>query len=170
MTSAQAVLLVTQPCPTLCSPWTEEPGHGILQARILEWVAISFSKGSSGPRDRTRIPCTAGNLLAVWATMEARELRSSWSRAWSLGRLSVFSRETLWHGIPSSIDLISEGEYFLLSQMQRLEPEKWGVTSGSEGSDCPWCCGLCLIVPGPHLTLCWALKTWAPNFCCFPTH
>ena len=38
-------------------------GHGIFQARILEWVAISFSKGSSQPRDQTCISCTAGGLL-----------------------------------------------------------------------------------------------------------
>ena len=48
---------VTQSCPTLCDPVDcSPPGssvHGILQARILEWVAISFSLGSSQPRDRT---------------------------------------------------------------------------------------------------------------------
>ena len=46
---------VAQSCPTLCDPLDcSLPGfsvHGILQARILEWVAISFSGGSSGPRD-----------------------------------------------------------------------------------------------------------------------
>ena len=49
--------LVTQSCPTLCDPMDcNRPGssvHGILQARILEWVAISFSRGSSQPRDQT---------------------------------------------------------------------------------------------------------------------
>ena len=54
---------VAQSCPTLCDPMDcSLPGssvHGILQARVLEWVAISFSRGSSRPRDRTgvsRIP------------------------------------------------------------------------------------------------------------------
>ena len=51
---------VTQSCPTLCDPMDcSLPGssvHGILQARILEWVAISFSRGSSRPRDRTQFP------------------------------------------------------------------------------------------------------------------
>ena len=37
--------------------------HGILQARILEWVPISFSRGSSQPRDRTQVSCIAGNLF-----------------------------------------------------------------------------------------------------------
>ena len=49
--------LVAQLCPTLCNPMDcSLPGssvHGILQAGILEWVAIPFSRGSSQPRDRT---------------------------------------------------------------------------------------------------------------------
>ena len=50
---------VAQSCPTLCDPMDcSLPGsylHGILQARVLEWGAISFSRGSSRPRDRTRV-------------------------------------------------------------------------------------------------------------------
>ena len=52
-----------------CSP----PGsfvYGILQARILEWVAISFSRGSSWPRDQTWVSCTAGRCFTLWATRE----------------------------------------------------------------------------------------------------
>ena len=52
---------VAQSCPTLCNPmYCGLPGSsvpGILQARILEWVAISFSRGSSGPRDPTHVSC-----------------------------------------------------------------------------------------------------------------
>ena len=48
--------------PTGCSV------HGILQARILEWVAISFSKGSSQPRDRIWVSCITGRLFTVWVT------------------------------------------------------------------------------------------------------
>ena len=44
---------------------------GILQARILEWVAISFSRGSSQPRDRTPVSCIAGRRFTLWATREA---------------------------------------------------------------------------------------------------
>ena len=47
--------------------------HEILQARILEWVAISFSGGSSWPSDRTRISCIAGRFFTMWATREAPE-------------------------------------------------------------------------------------------------
>ena len=45
--------------------------HGILQARILEWVTISFSKGSSQPRDQTLVPCITGRFFTGWATREA---------------------------------------------------------------------------------------------------
>ena len=45
--------------------------HGILQARILEWVAILFCKGSFRPKDRSWVPALAGRFLAVWATREA---------------------------------------------------------------------------------------------------
>ena len=55
---------VAQPCATLCDPMDYSlPGssvHGIFQAGVLEWVAISFSKGSSQPRDRTQVFCIAG--------------------------------------------------------------------------------------------------------------
>ena len=52
-----------------------QPGscvHGILQARILEWVAIPFSRGSSWPRDGTLVSCIAGRLFTVWGTREAK--------------------------------------------------------------------------------------------------
>ena len=55
-----------------CSP----PGssiHGILQARILEWVAIPFFRGSSQPRDWTQVSCTAGRFFTDWATSEFPE-------------------------------------------------------------------------------------------------
>ena len=52
-----------------CSPPGFSPG--ILQARILEWVAIPFSRGSSQSRDRTWVSCIAGRFFTVWATREA---------------------------------------------------------------------------------------------------
>ena len=71
-------------------PWTENPGrlqymgsqrvmdcslpgtsvHGILQARVLEWVAISSCRGSSWPRDWTRVSCNAGIFFTIWATRD----------------------------------------------------------------------------------------------------
>ena len=59
----------TQSCPTLCSPVDcSLPGsfiHGIFQAGILEWVAISFSRGSSSPRDQTCVSCIADGFFTT---------------------------------------------------------------------------------------------------------
>ena len=46
--------------------------HGILQARILEWVAIPFSRGSSQARDQTQDSWVAGRFFTIWATREAQ--------------------------------------------------------------------------------------------------
>ena len=69
---------VAQSCPTLCDPTDcNPPGssvHGIFQARILEWVVISSSRGSLQPRDQTHISCvscTGRNILYHWVTWEA---------------------------------------------------------------------------------------------------
>ena len=69
-------------------PWTEayhSSDHGILQARILEWVAIPFSRGSC-PRGGTQVSCTACRLFAIWATREASiSLHASyWNTNWRL--------------------------------------------------------------------------------------
>ena len=68
-------------CPTLCNPMDcSLPGssvHGIFQARVLEWVAISFSRGSSRHRDQTPVSLIAGRRFTVWATREA--LINPWS-------------------------------------------------------------------------------------------
>ena len=74
-------MLITQLCLTLgdpkdCSP----PGssvHGILQARILEWVAIAFSRGSSWPRDRSQVSHIAGRFFTMWATREANAIEKN---------------------------------------------------------------------------------------------
>ena len=63
---------VTQSCPTLCDP-IDYTVHGILQARILQWVAFPFSRGSSQPRDQTQVSCIAGRFFTSWATREAQE-------------------------------------------------------------------------------------------------
>ena len=44
--------------------------HGILQARILEWVAFPFSRGSTQPRNQTQVSCIAGGFFTSWATRE----------------------------------------------------------------------------------------------------
>ena len=68
MKSLSCVWLCVTPLTVACqAPLT----MGFFQARILEWVAISFSRGSSQPRGRTRVSCTAGRLFTIWATREA---------------------------------------------------------------------------------------------------
>ena len=72
----QVKVLVTQLCPTLCDPMDcSPPGssvHGIFQARILEWVAISYSRGYSQPRDQTLslVSLHSRRILYYWATRE----------------------------------------------------------------------------------------------------
>ena len=67
-------VLVAQLCPPLWEPWTvahQASGssvHGIFQARILVWVAIPFSRGSSEPRDWTLVSHIAGRSFTIWAT------------------------------------------------------------------------------------------------------
>ena len=61
---------VAQSCPTLCDP-VDYTVHGILQARILDWVAFPLFRASSQPRDRTQVSCIAGGFFTSWATREA---------------------------------------------------------------------------------------------------
>ena len=61
--------------------------QGILQARVLEWVAISFSRGSSWPRDQTQVSCTAGRFFTNWATRKAPKRKVGtrfpvWANRW----------------------------------------------------------------------------------------
>ena len=66
---------VAQLCPTLCDPMDcSPPGssvHGISQAKILEWVAIPFSRGSSWPSDQTQVSCIESRFFTTWATRKA---------------------------------------------------------------------------------------------------
>ena len=73
--SIKSKVLVTQSCLTLWDPKDcSLPGssvHAILQARILEWVVISCSRGSSQPRDWSPVSHVAGGCFTVWATWDA---------------------------------------------------------------------------------------------------
>ena len=63
-----------QSCPTLCDPM-DYTVHAILLARILEWVAFPFSRGSSQPRDRTQVSHIADGIYTSWATKEVTKKR-----------------------------------------------------------------------------------------------
>ena len=93
--------LVTKSCPTLCKPMDYNlpgsSGHGTSQARILEWVAIPFSRGSSWPRDRTRVSCTSRRVLhcgATWAFLQTC-LVSFWAQT-QTGRKSLYTYFSLY--------------------------------------------------------------------------
>ena len=64
--------------------------HGILQARILEWVAISFSRESSWPRDRTWVSCIAGRLFSIWAIEKSLNFAG---KVFTAGRLLFYQFE-----------------------------------------------------------------------------
>ena len=72
MLKVQVKVQVAQSCPTLCDP-TDYTVHGILQARILEWVPFPFSRRSSQHRDRTQVSHIAGGFFTNWATREVQE-------------------------------------------------------------------------------------------------
>ena len=112
-------VFVTQTCLALCDLMKRNlPSssvHGILQARILGWVAIPFSSGSSQPRDRTQVSHMAGRSFAIWATKLSQ---LCWKWKWKLvtqlgitlfdpmdcslpGPLSIeFSRQEYLTGLP----------------------------------------------------------------------
>ena len=76
---SQWVSEFAQSCLTLCDPMDcrslpRFTVHGIFQARALEWVAVSFYRGSSSPRDRTRVSHIGGRCFTIWATREVPNL------------------------------------------------------------------------------------------------
>ena len=75
------VVKVTQSFPTLCDRM-DYTVHKILQARILEWVAFSFSRGSSQPRDQTQVSHSAGRFFTSWATREALFKNMNHFKSW----------------------------------------------------------------------------------------
>ena len=113
---------LAQLCPTLCNPVDYSPPgsciHGILQARILEWVAISFSRGSFWPRDRTQVSCIAGRvtwearMMALQrhkifeSEVKVKLLSCVWLFAtpWTIAHQAPpsmgFSRQEYWSGLP----------------------------------------------------------------------
>ena len=96
------VVLVAQGCPILCNPTDcSPPGssvHEILQARILEWVVIPFSRGSSQPWGQTWVSCITGRFFTIWATNFQYGKPVKWEVFWSfsetLAVLTVFEDQS----------------------------------------------------------------------------
>ena len=83
--------------------------HEILQARILEWVAIPFSRGSSQPRDKTQVSHTAGRFFTSWATKESQLEGSPWL---------ILSKQLLFTALASQetdSDSVAEGSVVTVS-------------------------------------------------------
>ena len=101
--------------------------HGILQARILEWVAIPFSRGSRWSRDETQVSCIAGSLFTIWATREETHEwhQNTWMTAKKLGPgivkksrylfiygfLLLFFKKTFWCGPFFKKSLLNLSQY-----------------------------------------------------------
>ena len=118
-------VLVTQSCPTLCIPMDcSPPGSsvlGILQVRILAWVAVPFSRGSSWFIDWTQVSCIAGRFFTIWAN---KEVLTMWGQAlkWLECRCKRFLTKTKNTNAFLSSFYISPREcWWLLSSESTLE-------------------------------------------------
>ena len=124
-------MLVAQSCLTLWEPMEcSLPGssvHGILKARILEWVAISFSRWSSQSRTQTWVSCMTGGFFTIWATREAvihglstaPNLIPSISSPAQKTATSVFLLLRLWH--QKSSPSFSDTPYSTQSFIQKTD-------------------------------------------------
>ena len=115
--SPKVSVLASQLCPTLCYPVDYSPPgssvHGILQAKILEWIPIPSSRGLSQPRDRTGVSCITGRFFTVWPTQKwkwkllsnVRLFATPWTAAYQAPLPMGFSRQEYWSGspVPSAI-------------------------------------------------------------------
>ena len=149
-------VLVAQACPTLCNPMDcSPPGssvHGILQAWIQEWVAISLSRGSSQPRNQSWVSCFAGGCFTAWATREAhvrlpRRFNIWICQAWDSFAFSVtnfwvkfghfcyseyldWATELNWKRLPQGNFLCFHWKCICSSLWKRLKVYKWASGRG----------------------------------------
>ena len=107
-------VLASQSCPTLWNSMDRGPPgfsvHGILQARILEWVAIPFSRGSSQPGDQGWVSHIAGRFFTIWATREtypASSLISGWKDKPKHNKTTDSNLECHWVGfrLSNTVDI-----------------------------------------------------------------
>ena len=119
--------------------------HGIPQARIPEWVAFPFSRGSSQPRDRIQVSYITGGFFTSWATREALEARGTPNNDW------VFSESQVEWGLRSRIIWWCRGYWYSWSihflLLQKQNP--WFLSMATPKKDC---------ISQPSLTL--TMATW----------
>ena len=126
--------------------------HGILQARILEWVAIPFSRGSSWPRDWTWVSCIAGRFFTIWGSREAPNLmnfdRMCTSETTTIKIQTIFLTLNLLICLSSRLCLQTrEATTGLLSATNRFISifRFWDFSQGLNSLFCPSC--LCISLP-----------------------
>ena len=131
------VIEVAQSCPTLCDPMNYSlPGssiHGIFQARVLEWVAISFSRRSSQPRDWTQVSRIVGRCFTVWATRVAYLQMATFIHMFLYTRFintHIFLLHQLRgfrsNGIPRATSTSTHSSWFLIPfSIKSSSAEKW---------------------------------------------
>ena len=109
-TSLSLSLKVTQLRPTLCDPTgCSLPGssvYGILQARILEWIVIPFSRGSFQSRNRAQVSCVAGRFFTVWATGKTNQGSNPTSLHWKHRVLNTRLSGKSWHWSSLTEDIL----------------------------------------------------------------
>ena len=120
---------VTRLCPSLCNPM-DYTVHGILQARILEWVAAPFSRGSSQPGDRTQVSRIAGRFFTSWATRDGQEY---WSG--SLSFLQWIFPTRNWTGVSCIV-----GGFFTSWASREAGNHQSSIQFSSVTQSCPTLC------------------------------
>ena len=114
----------------LCDPMDcSLPGssiNGIFPATVLEWVAISFSRGSSQPRDRTQVSHIVGRRFTIWATRQAPSLYLK-----DINLLALLSRtnnaecnSSKWFGMCINVETVTNF-LFLVSKILQMVPQPW---------------------------------------------
>ena len=121
--------------------------HGIFQARILEWVAVSFSRGPTRPRDQTLVSCTEGRCFTLWASREALS-----GEHWGAGKRGEQLCLCFWN--------LSSGSSLLLPFLEHhrcsyAHPRGVGILTGSP----KWY----LNIPFLRLFLWWGWRVWSQS-------
>ena len=159
---------VAQSCPTLCDPVDcNQLGfsvHGILQAKILEWIAISFSRGSSRPRDRTWVSLIGGRCFKLWATREVhgwfKSMRSTTGSAqdWYISCTWQFLLSILLYPISSSLSHWDFWAVILQFQASHCDLLPLKFTQSNEFPK------INFVTVKTHASLCWkAWKDWSQS-------
>ena len=112
------VCSVAKSCPSLCDTMDcSPPGssvHVILQARILEWVVVSFSRWCSWPRDQTHVSCIGRRILYHWATREAlvhlKYTHFYLSKSWRIKKKEMGGDCSSWDSVKANLITKNPGE------------------------------------------------------------